>query len=296
MVQGSTDTIELQLVVDRAQLEGQLGQAFTATGPPSGKGVGAQGVPVSPSPSMGKMLAPLAKLTGIGLGMTALVRGSKVMSTTMGAFVTTMGAIVDSFLAPLVPLLLPVLENLQKYIPKAAAAGDAAVRIITSAKEELKADFGPGGMGPFMVGSQRPVGLPEDVSRGDVWKQAGQNLLDMLKDIAMRPSLFMTPKAEAEMRAGTGLGEPPLTSGGFRGEFNPRVEALGSGQFPLQMLERILEFNDEKMKAFIELRGSRPNVYNFDITGDNIDDIMAQVRTEVATVVRDQRSRGFGGG
>ncbi len=294
MVTGAVDTIELKLVVDKAEMEQQLGQALVASGPPSaGAGPSKGGIPVEPGVKMGKSLAGIAKLGGIALGITALVKGSKVMTTTLGAFSTVMGAMVDVFLAPLMVQLLPVLEKLAKWIPIAQKAGESVAKVVDQVVKEVGGDISTG---KFMFGGSRPSGLPAEVTKQEVWKEAGKNLLNLLKDIAMRPSIFMDPKTEAEIYARMGLDEPPRRRGGFAGEFNPQIEALGQGQFSLSMLERILEFNNEQLKAFIELRGSRPNTYDITINGDNIDDIMNQVRSQVETVIRDERSKGFAGG
>ncbi len=84
-----------------------------------------------------KVLGPVAALLGIGLGVAALVKISKVMSTTSNALMSVFGAIIDSFLAPIAATLLPgILRGIAKLIPIAQKWGDKIASI-------LKGDFIP---------------------------------------------------------------------------------------------------------------------------------------------------------
>ena len=55
----------------------------------------------------------------IGIGLTAgeLVRHSKIMSSSIKAFMDIFGALIDIFLIPLLPLLMPILKGLASIIP-----------------------------------------------------------------------------------------------------------------------------------------------------------------------------------
>jgi len=108
--------IKLEMTLDREELEGQLGQVFRATDP-SGGGVPAGPAGGRPGGPLGaeerrversdrreersdskKSLRYLAKLGGIALGITAMVKSSQVMTTTLGALNSVLGGMIDSFL------------------------------------------------------------------------------------------------------------------------------------------------------------------------------------------------------
>ncbi|KKN86827.1 hypothetical protein LCGC14_0263860 [marine sediment metagenome] len=290
MVTGAVDTIELKLVVDKAEMEQQLGQALVASGPPSaGAGPSKGGIPVEPGVKMGKSLAGIAKLGGIALGITALVKGSKVMTTTLGAFSTVMGAMVDVFLAPLMVQLLPVLEKLAKWIPIAQTAGETVADIVRDAKTTF--EKGPTPATKFMLGGDQPPG--ETRERGELWKKLGKSVIQQIWEVIKDPSIYGDPRKEAEMRARIGLA-PLRGRGEYTGEVAPQIGSLGGGQIPLRSLERILEFNNEQLKTFLERRAERPNI-DLTINGDNIEDIMSEVRRQIETVMRDKAIPGFAG-
>lgn len=129
--------IKLEMTIDKAELERQLGTTFQ--GPAAGgagAGVTARRKPsrVEPGPQMGKMLGKLAGLTGIAFTLNAILKQSKVISTTANAFNSIIGAILDSFLAPLIPLLIPVMEKLASLIQPAGALGSDVGGTIERAK------------------------------------------------------------------------------------------------------------------------------------------------------------------
>ncbi len=293
MVTGAVDTIELKLVVDKAEMEQQLGQALTATGPPSGGGIGTSksGIPVEPGVRMSKSLGMLAKLGGIALGITALVKGSKVMSTTMGAFSTVMGAMVDVFLAPLMVQLLPVLEKLAQWIPTVQSAGEIFADLVggiskgvTEAVTDALHALGLGTPRPRAPDPRFPDAQIPPRTRLESARNVGE-----AAGIALR---MFTDPAFAAAKVYQYITRP---RGEFGGQFEPKVKSLGEGQFMPEFLEKLLTWNDDQLTRFLELRADRPNV-NINVNADNIEDIMSQVRDEVQNVMRDERSRGFQGG
>ncbi len=291
MVTGAVDTIELKLVVDKAEMEQQLGQALTATGPPSGgAGPSKGGIPVEPGVRMSKSLGMLAKLGGIAFGITALVKGSKVMSTTMGAFSTVMGAMVDVFLAPLMVQLLPVLEKLAKWIPTAQGAGEIVADLVSglskSIAESVTNALHALGLGPPPPSKPDPR-WPDQPVPERTRLQSAKSLGETLKEVI---PMLMSPQ-HAVYKAYQYVTRPK----DYAGEFEPKVKSLGEGQFMPEFLEKLLTWNDAQLTRFLELRADRPNV-NIEVNADNIEDIMSQVRDEVQNVMRDERSRGFQGG
>ncbi len=121
MVQAGTDEVELRLVVDRAEVEKILGGSFSAdakTKAPGGGGKSPRGgTTVSPSPSFMSIFKPLAALSIIKFGINTMVKNSKVMSTTMGAFGAIMGAILDIILIAFMPIIVKILKKLVDMLP-----------------------------------------------------------------------------------------------------------------------------------------------------------------------------------
>lgn len=130
-------TIKLELTIDRADLERQLGQTFqgpVAAGGTGGPAARRRPTRVEPGAQMGKMLGKLAGLTGIAYTLTSILKTSQVMSTTASAFNSIIGALVDSFLAPLLPLLIPVMRKLASYILPAAKTGQEVADTVERAR------------------------------------------------------------------------------------------------------------------------------------------------------------------
>ena len=149
MVTASTDTIELTLTIDKAELERQLRDVF-----PGGAG-GAGRSPksaaarartpmgtVDPGATMSKMLKPLLKLGAMAFGIGVMVKNSKILGATMSAMGTIMGSMMDMVLLPLLPVMTKLLAFMASAIPtvqeNAAAVGNA----VSDTSQGLKQLFG----------------------------------------------------------------------------------------------------------------------------------------------------------
>ncbi len=176
---GETQTIKLEMTIDKAELERQLGTVFGPSGgnplSPDGAPGGGRGSPrkpqkigptrpdaTPPGPGMrpltppdstggergatskpqkvdaaGKMLKGMkymAGLVGIGLTLGAMLKLSKVMAAATHALQSILGAMIDSFLAPIMVELLPVLKWIASMIPHASTAGQGIGDTIAEAK------------------------------------------------------------------------------------------------------------------------------------------------------------------
>ncbi len=275
MVTGN-DTIKLELTVDRAAMEQQLGQVFDAgpVAPSVGGGRAGEGAKVAAGPSFGRMLAPLAALTGISLGITSLVRGSQVMSTTVGALNTTLSALVDSFLAPLAPYLVKLIDLAAKLFPAAEAAGEA-----TKAKVDVVNWF---------LGGGKPGVLPEEVDKPDVVLEGMRRLfLDF-------PMLFGKAFNE-NIQVILGQREEATGIGDILEALNRRsAERLGvlPGGFP-EGQRRVME-DPEKRERFERLSAVRQvqreergmPTYNISVYGADTEEAVRKIREELEATKR----------
>jgi hypothetical protein len=190
VVSPASDRIALEVTVDSAQLERELGQVFTSQAPvsqlvgPRGQAMPSTLTPPQPITPPGedpkdpepkkrqtdyyksslRYLSRLTAVTGIALGITALVKSSTVMSTTVGALNSTLGAMVDSFLAPLVPLLIPAINKLASLIPVMSEAGQSAATSVENVIAAVKGETEDG----------------VKISQAEVGKAIGLNFLDIL--------------------------------------------------------------------------------------------------------------------
>ena len=259
MVSGNTDTIKLELIVDRDALQQQLSTVFgTSLGPteggiPAGVGVGSgknkKPAKVDLGQQASKQLGNLARLTGISLGITALVKSSKVAQTTLGAMQSVLGAVVDSFLAPLVPLLIPLITGTTKLVEPAMKAGERAADFLGEIKQDIGTTL------PYMLGAEKPEDYPDDVSRMGLWKEMGQTLWENFK----QNSPMMNPNYMDRY----GMGRDQLME---------RMQNKG-GEGGLEINVNVAPVNDK-------------------------DAIINEVLRELEHQIpgRDTRSRGFGGG
>jgi len=111
------DVLKLELTIDRTELERQLGQAFPMMGGAAGGGAGGREGRQQQRENK-RSLSPLIKLGGIGLGITALVKSSKVAQGVLGSLQSILGGFVDVFLAQFMPLIGPALQGIAKALPQ----------------------------------------------------------------------------------------------------------------------------------------------------------------------------------
>lgn len=292
-------TIKLEMVIDRPELERQLGTIFQG---PAGKGVpiaggggGAQvggvqvgrrpGEPtkatvVKPDQSMGRQLQHLTRLAGIYFGVSAMVKNSKVLGTTMSALGSIMGAILDSFLVPFLPLIVRLLKALTPGIQKAREVGGA----VASGLEDIGLGLGLGDAAP----GERAR------ARRNIGKFAMDPLLGISNAIGMdRPSMI-----ERQAVAGVGgaaiggavAGPPGAAIGFLAGLWAPVVKAMIAPDLPDKTMgisgtPRLLEIwskmSDAKLQQFLELTKSRSLEFNISVQGITMDQIMDNLRREI---------------
>ncbi len=299
MVTGSTESIKLELTVDKAELEKSLGGVFMGgqapAAPSTAAGAGALGATtqkpmmVDAAGKFGTQIKHLAGIAGIAFGITALVKGSQVLSTTMGALNSTLFALVDSFLAPLVPLLTPLIYKLGEFLPKAAAAGEATAEVIGNAIDV----FG------------------DPAKRGPALRSMGKDLLDALtpeifgKDVYRGPTQQSTSQFE-QMRAASGLAPlgrldrmmgvlPETRRETLTGALGPRVAAMGGTRMAPELIAKLTEASNEKLATIIQKQATRTDI-GITITADNIEEVVSKLRTELENLSRDTASRGPAGG
>jgi hypothetical protein len=258
-------TIKLEMVIDRAELERQLGTVFQTAGTGTGGGVAARGsggaagtsaqkpMHVDAAGGMGKELKQLRNLAKMYFGISAMVKNSQVLNTTLGAIGATMGALADSFLAPLVPLLMPVLTELARFIPAMAKAGEDTAAALAAGGRAVNSIV-PGGLG---AGSPAMQGVSK--------------YTDIMKFFPL-------------------LGGPATILGQrARGEEYDFTEAAKNA-VPLfaiiNSLNKRFGSDDEEVRA-----RSGPNIT---IQGNSTDEIMSQVRAELEAHRRDTSSGSAG--
>ena len=198
-----SQTIKLEMTIDKADLERQLGTVFQPAGAGGGGGTGVGGRGVSRKPQlveaagkMGKGIKYLAGLVGIGLTLTAMLKLSKVMAAATSAFQSILGAMVDSFLAPFMPLMKELMEWLAQGIGPAGDIGAGAAEIIDYVRKgDIKRDYQ----------SKRDrytdrYGEKEGGARMDLgmMKVAGESLMDTMRLgiqglAGLAPGKFNTP-------------------------------------------------------------------------------------------------------
>ncbi len=310
MVSGNSERIQLELVIDQAELERQLGTVFQSPGggvpggvkPALETGSKAKPMMVDATGKMASGIGSLAKLSGIALGITALVKSSQVVGTTIGALNSVLFAMVDSFLAPLVPLLLPLLTKLTKGIAPAAQAGQNVADTVSGLKT-LATGKTPGGK----------TLSPEELSsaRKEVAGNIGKDLLDIITPEIFGKDIFRGPTQLAMKEQGRGGTQPKF--GGLnpfslaldlvdRFKFGMSKGAQGSGrqeflgrEMDPQTLQKLSGFDDASLKRFLEISATRPNV-NINIDAGSIEEMISKVRDELNRLTRDDYSRGYLGG
>ncbi len=184
MVTSGADEIRLVLSVDRADIERQLSKGFDAAIGKGAKGsllsqsdqsalkgfreqrrqqkevtelasfrgegdeAGGKGKPtkVNPGKSFMAVLKPLAALFGISLGITGLLKSSKIMQTTANAFGQILGAMVDMLLMPFMPLIVDLLRGLLTLLPKISAwANEVLVPAVEKLRDSMKSFWAENG-------------------------------------------------------------------------------------------------------------------------------------------------------
>ena len=185
MVTGNTDEIKLVLTVDKADIERQLSKGFDASvgkspagrsgggmsasdwaelkagrakkslardqaelsGMRPGGGGGKKAPKVNPGGAFFKVLGPLAALGIMAGGIMTMVKNSKVMATTMGAFKTILGAFADLFMLMFMPIITDILRWLVKMLPMIQAWtekwGPKIVEWIRFVWKAISEEFGP---------------------------------------------------------------------------------------------------------------------------------------------------------
>ncbi len=299
------DTIKLELVVDRASLEQQLGGTFGA--PSGGGGAGAKGpgsrvgkpMFMEAGQKTGKTLGNLGKLVGISLGIMALVKLSKTMAATSNALQSVLGAIVDSFLAPIVAQLLPgLLKMMSKLIPPAAEAGAdiaEALGLIPKAIDKWKTATGKEkkdlftGIGVDAVKVLNPF---LNIFGGMLPGKAGETFRTTQQNESRR---------EGQRRADLGMPELSWLEKHILGPLPSSIAEANLKQFgplfagvhtPRQSLERIGGFDSDQMKQFMERqKATQPN-FNIQITATDREGILAELLSKVDSVLRNDQSQG----
>ncbi len=185
MVTPDDQKITLELTVDKAELERQLGEVFGGKGGPAGgpgggrgkdrlsflsddekkqlsgfreqkrakseqaelssflkptSGESGKGIAVNPGAGFVKHLKSLGALFGIAVGITALVRQSKLLGEASKAFNSIMGAMVDMFIAPFMPMIAKALMKIAGLIPVAGDAGQKVMDTIDRTKRMVSGD------------------------------------------------------------------------------------------------------------------------------------------------------------
>ena len=216
MVTGAdSGAIRLELTIDRAELEQQMNQVFGRTavgGGPMGPATRVnprEGVKVSPGAGFTQMLGKLGALTGIALGITAIVRSSKIVSTTAGALNTVLGAMIDVFLAPFAKDFANFVKWLAVTgIPFAKAVGAEVKSAISTMLDAL--------------GIGNPTEREQRKAQDTVTKKAAKVLLDPLgttfETFGMeKPGMLQRRVTSAAL--GSAIGAP----------FGPPGAAIGGG-------------------------------------------------------------------
>ncbi len=145
MVSGGSEEgfVELVLSVDKTDLEQQMSSIFGGVSPSGGLGggkgstsdavrpttgeSGGKGVPVNPGAGFVKHLKHLAILVGIPLSLAALIKSSKLLSSSFGALGQIIGAMIDVFLAPFMPKIAEGIAWLAEHgIPAMQRWGELA--------------------------------------------------------------------------------------------------------------------------------------------------------------------------
>jgi hypothetical protein len=170
MVQAG-NTVELKLVIDRAELERQLSTGFNAAvgrGPKQRpsllspeqqaqyKGLKEQKrmekekadyeklagikkpMKVNPGSMFMKIFKPLAALELIKFGINTMVKNSKILATTASAFGKILGAMLDLILLPFMPFLFKIFDVLIGWLPKIAEWSQKIAESVGEKIEQLK--------------------------------------------------------------------------------------------------------------------------------------------------------------
>lgn len=280
--------IKLEFVLDRAELESQLGQVFRATDPSGG------GMPAGPAGGRArdplvseerrversdrreersdskKSLRYLAMLGGIALGITAMVKSSQVLTSTLGALNSVLGGMIDSFLAPLVPLLMPAIQKLAEFIPAAAAAGAVTAE----------------GAADIITGLRQVAGSEGGDVRNEVLGGIGKTLLDMLTPQMFGKDLYRSPpkrRLEEVQRIREEIGMPEVS-------FLERSLKYVKPETLRETMQGRREFYGLGTAA----RGEGGNTFN--ILAPSIEETTREVGDRLTELQRDSLSRGYSGG
>ena len=243
-VEASSEQISLELTVDQQQLEQQLNEIFGGTGagrpaggmaqvqPTSGES-GGKGIPVQPGAGFTRAFKPLLGLFGIGLGITALVKSSKLMAATSGMISSVLGAMMDTVLAPFIPLIsekiawlaengIPALQRAMETVAAFFGLGGTAEE-----RRELRRKFGQRVLDPVAAEAERRGEPPPSFlerQMGSMKRLRGGNITSGLGGIPLLGPLISQI---------FGLGKRPQTGSGY---FDP-LEGPGSFQ-PQSRLRR----------------------------------------------------------
>lgn len=279
-------TIKLELTVDKAELERQLGQVFQGPMAPEGGTGGARGrgpmkpTRVEPGQQMNKSLKNLVHLAGIYFGISAMVKNSQVMSTSLNALGSVMGAMMDSFLAPLVPKLLPVLNKIADMLPGAAKAGQTTAETIDDLGE-----FGNKLKQSREENRWKWNGPLTQVATGsimDTLRWAGKGIPGVTGMIGEPTGISETERIN-KLRSQAGLGKLGWLStilgptGAQRKETYSALfgETTPEGRMSSKTSQVVAKFDEEQMTQFLRAQ-ERPTVVN--VHGNTVDEIMGKVR------------------
>ncbi len=303
---GGAETIKLELVVDKASLEKQLAGAFgtpgTGGGETSSRG-SRKGKPMfmEAAGKTEKSLGNLTKLVGIGLGIAALVKLSKVMAASTHALQSVLGAIVDSFLAPIVAQLLPgILKLLSTVIPSAAAAGKDVAEAFSVIGKGINKWMDPA------TTNKEKAGFVGDIF-GDAAKIFNPMAMILSRVLPGKAGeAFLTTgqkdsRRESQRRADLGMPELSWLEKHILGPLPSSIAEANLKQFgplfagvhtPRQSLERIGGFDSTQMAQFMERqKATQPN-FNIQITATDTEGILAELLTKVKDALRDDQSQG----
>ena len=309
--QADETTIKLEMMIDKAELERQLGTVFQtpgAKGPMArdGKPMTRPGEPekpttVRPDGGMNRQLSNLTRLAGIYFGITAMAKNSQIMSTTLGALGNIMGAILDSFLAPFLPMIAKALFKIAEIIPIAAKAGEDTVAVIESVDEGISAlkeewnsrsNFGKAdlvadladqgiqdalkmsfGAGGFEIANLLSGG---NLSKPGWLKTTGEKAFGDVSSMREREGLPKMGFVERLTGPSNDTTRETMDAA-FGGEIMPGLRG-GTG-----VLTALQQMQDSNLRAFIERSAKNSPKFEINIAGMPIEQVMDTLRKEIDT-------------
>lgn len=194
--------------------------------------------------TLAKRFFPFLALLGGVAGIAEIAKQSKIMGSMLEASTSIVGALVDTILAPLIPLLLPVLIGLAKTVE--------GLQKLLGAKWEIGRVPVPSPIGVVtgLVGGYSPYMYPEyrDPKFMERIQKAGIPFLEFIKEAGKLPGNMMTALAGGIAATGKTMAEtlkllPSRTQG-------QAMEALMKTGIPLVEL---MKLTNEQFKSTAEI-------------------------------------------